>query len=588
MRAKSSYRLLGGALALSFAALILWRLFFSARLQNPDGFDQARSTYSLQLTVKDRTPSEVKLLLGLKGLTSQKFTKKNEIISAWEAVESFDMIGGSSEALKADLLHKPILSVLDETKHSFQHFSEKTYPKEFIPIEANLRNKILLPLPLPTLVPGSMEWNERDELGSYRVRYTIKEAANGLEIDRTWLQYVEAGIKVDSVDNTLTYEVSRDGRLLSVHGRITLHQRLLESHHFTTELIVKLESSEEAKEAIEAKGFAPFPEHEALSLKTQKKPTESPGRNLGEVLKELAQVTQETDDQKIYGLFGEMKQALIEDPESRHILFEKIRSNPDRDPASKRRLEAIFGALAQSGIPIVADELALLARQCADEFCRMQAIVGLSDHPKPTEASIKNTLSIATESENAKVSGTAFLSAATMTRRLGIDMPALQSALTEGLAQSENEAKKRVLIAAMGNQGAPQYFESLKKYSLAAESPGLQAAAVYSMRFLPQKAADGVILKVLSQSRDKRVMTEAIKALDYRNLSHEQYQDFAKNAAELKDPDLAEEATNILSRAFEDDHNLLSSMELMRDKTVFPGIRSKIEQAIRTAKEWDP
>lgn len=568
------------ALLLVVLAAVIWLKKPQDSAPAPEGAAAEGSSdqaiYSVRVDIRQRTDSGEAPAMGFAATLAQHVQAEGEFVSQWEAIEELSMMGQAVAAdVRDGLLRKAVLSSYDSGESDFAHYLPQDFPAPFVPFQLSFMRKVLLPFPLEQLKEGTVSRTENDEAGSYRAEYVIRPTGDGFEVNKIWQQYLAAGVKVDAEENSLHYVLAKDGRLVSLDGRVTLHYRQPQPAHFSSEIHVRRKGSQaKAGTARVAKEQMKKTDARDMAPPTANDPNRM---SFGEAMTKLDAISDKSDSAEVYNLFSTLKAEVIRDPSLAREVFDKIRKTSERDPSSKRRLTVLFGALAQSEATEIAETLANEVQQCPDSFCKVQSIVGVSDHPHPNEASAEKMLEIGRNSSDAEIAGTALLAAGSIGRKLDDSLPQLPQALISELNNPAKAEIKSTVLAAMGNHGNPEYLASLENYARSSKDVSAQASAVYSLRYLPQESVNQTLLSVLSESKNKNVMAEAYKAIEYRNLSAEQYHDLAKNSAALSDRDLAQAAARVLLQAYRDDPKLEGALETLRNETKVPDVRDYLD-----------
>ncbi len=552
------------------------------------GLKNEQASYTVHLTVQQRKEGAALPILEFNASLQQNWNAQGaaECLSEWSSIEGLTMMGQAVQQSQLQTLrNQAILSVYDAKEQNFVHYLPKDFPAQYVPFQLGLLHKIILPFTREQLQVGVVARSETDEVGGYKAEYTIKKIAEGFDVSKKWLYYNSQAMKVDGEANAIDYTLAEDGRLVGAKGRVTIHYRQGESAHYTTEFNVGLTGRRlVASKALKREAMKPSDFKQIAQDMAANDPNHM---SFEEAMKTLDSIDEKTDSSEVYRVFSNLKAEVIKDPAKAGQLFEKINRTSSRDPSSKRQLTAVFGALAQSEDTAIAESLATLATspQCADSFCKVQAIVGLSDHPFPSELTAEKMLEIGRSSPDLEIAGTALLAAGSVGRKLDTSLPELPKAL---IAELNNPAKapiKSTVLAAMGNHGNGDYLTSLESYAKSAKDVSLQASAVYSLRYLPQESVNATLLSVLSQSKDKNVMSEAIKAIQYRNFSPEQYQSLARTSGALSDKDLAQAAARLLVQAYRDDPKLDAPVQTLRDETRVQGVKDYLNGEIKRIEE---
>lgn len=103
----------------------------------------------------------------------------------------------------------------------------------------------------------------------------------------------------------------------------------------------------------------------------------------------------------------------------------------------------------------------------------------------------------------------------------------------------------------------------------------IRAAAVYSLRSLPQVEINELLLGVLEKEKDKDVLREAYKAIDYRDMSSREYQKLVQNSLRYPDADLQQMAARTLIHVHQNNPaKVVDAIDQLRSMTSLPEVRS--------------
>lgn len=548
-----------------------------------DGSPSETMLYGVRVDIRERKSGHDVPVLLLNGALKQYEQAPLEYVSQWTAIDELTVLGQTiSGSARDGMIGKNSLSSYDNAERDYIHYIPEDFPAQMLPFQLGFLRKIFLPLTLDQLKEGSFSRNESDEAGAYKVEYTIRATANGFEVDRVWQQYVAPGVKVDASENAMHFVLSKAGQLEALNGRLTLHYHQPEAHYSTEIQIQKKGSEAKASKALVQKEQLKKTDSRSIAQSANDDPNLI---SFKEAMNRLDAISDKSDSKEVYLLFSSLKAEVIKDPSHAREIFDRINATSARDASSKRRLTILFGALAQSEATEIAENLANEVQLCPDSFCKIQSIVGVSDHPNPSEATAEKMLDIARQTSDDEIAGTALLAAGSIGRKLDASLPDLPKALLQELNDPEKAEIKGTILAAMGNHGNPEYLQALEGYAKSNPDPSLQASAVYSLRYLPQESVNQTLLSVLSESKNKTVMSEAFKAIEYRNLSQDQYQSLAKTSAALSDKDLAQSAARVLLEAYRDDPKLSAPLDTMREGTKFPEVRDYLNGELKRMEE---
>jgi len=537
----------------------------------------SKAFYTVTIKATQKSNSSETVLIDLDGTLSQLKQNDHEYLSEWQDISRLILMGSPVDAKSsAVFLRQPMVSSLEGD--SYTHYLGNDFPPSLMTFQLSFLQKIFVGLKPGE--PAVISAKEKDEVGLANVQYEFSKEGANVKVIKTWLLYAEDYIKVDAVDNHLTYGIAPDGRLLSVEGRLTLHYRQPTETHYTTNISVVLRDH---KKVDTAKPIA----KETLR-KTDVASAASAGRaavdqnemTYEQAMQKLDAITEQTDSKDVYAVFSALKADVITNPDHSTALVNKILEIKERDPSSRRKLSTMFGALAQSQSPAIANQLADLATQCPDNYCKVQAIVGLNDHPFPNETNADKMLEIARGTSDAEISGTALLAAGSIGKKISDTLPELPKALIAELSDPAKVEMKSTVLAAMGNHGVADYYPSLEA-NLQSKDANVRSAAAYSMRYLPNPEATNTLIGVVQKESDDDVKREAIKALQYRNLSGEQYVSVAETSATLENKDVQQNAARLLVEAFHDNPKIAeAALRTLQDQTKFKDVKDYIESEL--------
>lgn len=535
--------------------------------------------YTVKVVASQKNGQQESPLVELEGTLAQSKQGDNEYISQWREISKISLMGAQSQPGSTDaFLNKAMITTIDG--RDMVHYIDPTFPQGLLTFQLSLLQKIYLGVKPETEKP--ILRSEKDEVGTAKVQYVFTKEGKNFRAIKTWLQYIQDYIKVDAEDNNLVYAVGPDGRLISVEGTVTLHYRQPASTHFTTYIKVTLKDHKPIQASAPKIVKDSLKKTDIVQAAAEARQAQDQGQmSYEEALKKLDAITEATDSKEVYAVFSALKADVITNPEHASALVSKILGEKSRDASARRRLSAMFGALAQSQSSDIANSLANLATECPDNFCKVQAIVGLNDHPNPSEANAAKMMEIAKGSKDSEISGTALLAAGSIGKKLSSTLPELPRELIAELSDPARKDMQSTVIAAMGNHGAPDYYPTLSA-NLANKDSNVRSSAVYSMRYLPNEEVNGALINVILKETDKDVTREAFKALQYRNLNDEQYVAVAEKTATMEDMDMQQNAARMLIEAYHDNpKNAEASLNALKEKTKFPEVKAYIESEMK-------
>lgn len=555
-----------------------------ADLSSDQAFD-----YQISIQVRQKTGAEAEtLLISADGVLEQWVSKVNprEYVSEWAGLHELNVMNKTAEAeMRESLLHKLVVSRLEENEGFVDYFG-RDFPKDLIPFQVSLLQRILLPFAASETISSSpLSRNEGDEIGIARVRYDLQTLGSGYQAKKTWLRYDQEEIKVDEHDRTIRYEISADERIISAEGKIVLHYREAVPTRYTIELSVK-----QIGEKPKTLGRIP-PQLESMERigRIELARVVSRGENKAtfsydEVMKKVDQVNEQTSSTEVFTLFSSLRDELNREPERASEVIQKILANKQSDTSTRRRLSILFGALAQTNDPGISTQLAKLVDKCSEAFCRVQAASAVNAHPSPSVEAAKEMLRISDRSPDVSVASAAILAAGSAGRRLEGKFEDLPKHLLKDLADPKKEGLKASILSAMGNHGDSEYLAALQSYSISSD-PHLRATAIYSMRFLPQESVNDVLVAAAGDS-DVSVASQAYKAMEYRDLPADAFQVLAQKAIAYENMDLQRLAGRIFLQTYrEDKAKVAAALETFKNGTKFPEVKEYLETEAKKIDE---
>jgi hypothetical protein len=539
----------------------------------------SEALYSVKVVASQKSGQQESPLVELEGTLAQSEQGANEFISHWREISKISLMGAPTQPAASDaFLNKAMITTIDG--RDMVHYIDPSFPQGLLTFQLSLLQKIFLGVK-PELGKSILR-SEKDEVGTAKVQYAFTNEGKNFRAVKTWLQYVQDYIKVDAEDNNLVYAVGPDGRLISVEGTITLHYRQPASTHFTTYIKVMLKDHKPLAASAPKVAKDNLKKTDIVKAAAEARQAQDQSQmTYEEALQKLDAITEATDSKEVYAVFSALKADVITNPDHASTLVTKILAEKSRDGSARRRLSAMFGALAQSQSGEIANSLANLATECPDNFCKVQAIVGLNDHPNPSEANAAKMMEIAKANSDSEISGTALLAAGSIGKKLSSTLPELPRELIAELSDPARKNMQSTVIAAMGNHGAADYYPTLSA-NLSNKDSNVRSSAVYSMRYLPNEEVNGALINVILKETDKDVTREAFKALQYRNLKDEQYVSVAEKTATMEDMDLQQNAARMLIEAYHDNpKNAEASLNALKEKTKFPEVKAYIESEMK-------
>lgn len=533
--------------------------------------DEATYEVSVSLLQSQGGQGDSQALL-LTGELKQQVLADGGYRTQWTRIDSFTLLGEDASDARPALLSQPFLSYFSPQTSRFEHRSAAALPETLRKIQANMLDKMLLPFPAGESPTLAGERAEKDDLGPYTVFYRSQATEGGLTIERQWLGYAGASIQVEPGLDLLTYDLKSSGRLARLEGSLALG---IGPHRYLNKISVRLSGSQAPSREQPMSKPQDLQAIEGSPNEHVPRPTQA---RFSENLKELEAINEHSEGKAAYQVFSQLKEDLIAQPELGQKIADLILRTTERDASSQRRLSILFGALAQSSSAQHAELLGELAQQCADKFCKVQALVGLSDHKHPTGNAAAKIMDLARQKGDKEVQGTALLAAGSLGHKLPQELSELPALLQAQIDDPALAPIKSTVLAAMGNHGDAAYRQILER-ELGAKSIKHRAAAVYSLRHIP--GAQKTLLGLLDDKQDKVVLGEAYKALAYQNLASDEYRELAQKSLLLKDQDLQTAAARTLVRAYErEPEKLKEVLWQFSEETSYQGVKDYVAAEI--------
>lgn len=552
-------------------------------MKGPGPTDEA--LYDVSIKTTQRTGSKQGTVIGLTGVLAQSKQGDHDFISEWREITELTIIDQTPEAsMTAMLLNKPMITTLYSGEA--EHFLPKDFPAGLLTFQLSFLGKFFVPVKGEVGTPVLR--TEKDEAGTAKVQYDFSVEGQNFKVLKTWDRYVQDAIKVDSEDNMIRYVLTPERRVISVDGTLTTHYREPASIHFTTTISVRYKGSSPKAVLTATKNELEKTTLQRAAVLAQDLARPANTMSLEEAMKTLDSMDDKTDAKVVYEMFGVIKSDIIQNPAHAQGIVDRILATKNRDAAGERKVAVMFGLLAQSQAAEISESLAKLANDCPDNFCKVQAMVGLNDHPNPTQASAQEMLKIASVSADNELVGTALLAAGAVAKKLPENDQFVAQELVKTLNDPNKSEVKNTVIAAMGNHGSAEYYSSLQQ-SLKSEEVGTRAAAAYSMRYLPNAEANTVLIETMRNDKSIDVQREAVKAMAYRNLSSDEYMAVAKIAAASTDRDLQQDAARVLLGAASDNPKAASAaVDALKQDSKLPEIKTYIEEELKPIPGLEP
>lgn len=539
-----------------------------------------KAEYRVELKAVQKSKGKEDNVLALvSGKLSQVEQSPGVYVSQWSDITKLS--SGSKTASPDDMKGLLLKSILTRnTAGDFDHFFDKAFPKEWFRMQLNVMQRLFVAS--PEALGPKFQKKEREELGEYLVEYTVNDRKDYKEIAKKWLSYENPDVALDAKKNTVNYLVGKEGRVIGIDGDIAFVHKALDGDTFVISLNLDLTHvSAKPKEsiALEEKALSKADDQKIKEVARETSSLSTIGYE--EALKRLPTIDAKTDSREVYLIFAALKADLRAHPEHAAELKEKILATTARDEGVKRQLAAVFGAMAQSDQSSVANVLADLASECNDVFCKDQAIVALNDHTAPTVSSGKKMLELVKTKPDYDTQAAAVLAAGSIAHKIGDQLPEVAGALIDAYKDPQNLMLKRSVLAAMGNHGSPQYLPILKA-SLNEKESTVRGTTLYSLRNIKLPEVNEILTTAIEKEKDPSTLVEGLKAMNYHEMTAPEYERVASKVATLTDKDYADEATRFMLKAYENNpKGLETAMNVLKDKSSIPTVKSAIERAIK-------
>lgn len=579
---------LWGALALGLVAVLVLLLLkkgddrgMSAReLKLMDLPLEDQGDYRALLNVRQRVFAEDKkpldkILLRSEGILSQYPNAAKDTVTEWKSISQLTILDKVVDpSYYAPLIGKK--SVTQISGGEAQHFLGDDFPKEFMRSQIALLSRLFVAVPLNG--KEKLQRKEVEDSTPFTAEYSFEKDGEITIVDKVWLTIEQKGITVDSKMNSIRYFFSSSGRLLAAKGALNLKYSKPNISEVLVELDVRLDSSAKASPeniSISKDSMKVFDSNRMEASDNQIQANQE--LPFEEAMQKLSEMSDKTDSAQVYRIFSALKSHVRATPAYADRLVKRILASKERDPSTRRQMSAMFGALAQSKNPAIADTLSQLASECPDNYCKVQAIVGLNDHVKPTEASAAKMIDLAASTPDQEVAATALLAAGSIGHKIDAQLPELPKTLIKIYGEPGKEGIKTSVLAAMGNHGNSEYLPVLEA-GLKDKEAVMRAASVYSLRNIPSPSVNESIVNVIEKDESKSVVREALKAVAYRTMTADEYMKIAVKSASFDNQELQEDAARVMVDAYKANPGPLeAAIRTFHDKASFPNVKVYIE-----------
>ncbi|MBC7661071.1 MAG: HEAT repeat domain-containing protein [Chitinophagaceae bacterium] len=550
--------------------------------------DGAPVDYAFEMTMTMLKKGEKQALPGLTfaGVFQNRHAASKTITTAWTKVSKFSLQGQDiPDEVRDAFLNK--IALIETVNSDIHHTIQKDFPEAYLGLELNILGKIFLPI--ASVGASPLTRAESDETGRYNVKY---ESPKPNEIVRTWVQAHNPSIKVNPKINTLVYDYDETGLLTSIDGRIEVEMAESKDSaivYSTTVSVKMLNKSAEKPEKITLShdlfrkiDLATVAEITA-TLQNQ---TASSDDHLtfDQAMTKLKELKKNTDFNSIMQISQSLEEEILKNPENIKHVVDAILANRERDEDREQQMSVLFGALSSTPLAATADSLVDLAQNtCPDNYCRIQALLAIGNHPTPEAHHAQDLLTIG-ESAVAKnevdVFTTAYLSAGSVASRVEGDVPELSKAIIRDFNGDDDPAHRSALLAAMGNHASVDYIPTLEK-SAKDEEVMIRAAALYSLRNVPSDSAKATLMSAIDNEASDIVANELLGALEYKNLNGEDYAKIARTFAKSEDENVQTRAITLLVHGLnQNDAQAEAALKSFRSATTLPEIKTYIQNEL--------
>ncbi|RYZ61369.1 MAG: HEAT repeat domain-containing protein, partial [Proteobacteria bacterium] len=326
-------------------------------------------------------------------------------------------------------------------------------------------------------------------------KYSFSKQGELLGVRKEMVAYKNAGSKFDSQLNSIDYLYDADKKLLGAKGVVKSTFKENGGSETVMNFFVKALEVRALSEGLKSANRSSMTLVDPARVSVSEAQSRaSSGRTFDEAMKDLDQVTAATDGGVFYDIFRSLADQIRVNPAYSEIVAKKILSEKERDEGTKRKLAAMFGALAESGHTEGADTLTKLAGDCGDRYCKTQAMMGINTHSKPSAKNTQDLLSLARSESDKEVAATAIIAAGATGRKIESAPPELGRDLIQFYGDPSKTEIKTSTIAAMGNHGSTDYLPTLKEGLKSSES-NVRSAAAYSLRYVRDETVNPTLIE---------------------------------------------------------------------------------------------
>ncbi|MBC7659863.1 MAG: HEAT repeat domain-containing protein [Chitinophagaceae bacterium] len=535
--------------------------------------------YDIRMAVGLQQAKEpLKSVVTVDGTLTESLNAAQDYVTAWKNIRKFRLDGHDLRADQiASLVGKKGVSTLQGK--TIQHYLSQDFPRTFLRIHTGILDRMFLPL--ATGGAGTVLNEEKEESNVLNAEYAYSKDGELTVITKKWLSYKNPSIKIDPKFNNIVYYFDKTGMLLGAQGILKIYYSLPADTLVVVDFWTK---------AIDTQSLASpnFIDRSALKLVDDQTKAAADasavagaGATFEEAMKNVDTITDKMDSRAYYNIFMGLTAQVRANPDVAAEVEKKILASTGRDPSTRRKLSAMFGALAESKSPAVADTLAELADKCPDNYCKVQAIMGVNTHSAPSPTNVKSMMDIARKSPDYEVSQTALIAAGAVASKMENGAPDMPKEMLQ-IYNDPNKANiKSSTLAAMGNHGSADYLPVLTK-ELKNEDSSVRASAVYSLRNIPGDGVNDTIVKVIQNDASTSVVAEALKAMGYRKMTTEQYTQIAIRVASYPNRDLEEQAANVMMDVYRANPEVgTPAINILKEKAKYPSVKAYIEEQLK-------
>lgn len=248
--------------------------------------------------------------------------------------------------------------------------------------------------------------------------------------------------------------------------------------------------------------------------------------NGSQFLKELEEVLQSADEEKIWALRDTFIQSIMQDPSNLEGLENLLSSGLE---ANDRAF--LLGALTDAQTPQTQLKLAQLATdKSISPEVRSHVLSHMALISKPTEATVDTLSELVADAQlNKQVKQTAVLALGGVLRSASdtgeaqyrVDSNTLEGAknrLLDGLTSASDFDQQNLYLMGLGNAGLKSTEDNLLNISNS-DNASMRAAAVDSLRFVSGEAVDNRMATLITSDSELEVRVSAINSTVYRGES---------------------------------------------------------------------